>query len=1034
MSGFLARFYPGDTTAIAAVAAFVQITVVIALAAAAARLLKRRSALRHAVWLCALGCVFVSPVLAVMASRMGMGWLRIESPQSRAIVEEQLIAPDVEPLAAPPKTAVVSSPESPQLRETVNPISPAAAPIAPIQISHISKIPDDSASVDPWRAVGGALFLAWIVGAAFLGLRLLHGIYGLARLRRKAVPLNSPRMAAVLDSACRGLGVQKLSPIRTSPLAPGPAAVGVFFPCVLLPEGMLDALDDGQLRDVLIHECAHLLRRDPLVGLLQRLAGAFFWPHPLLPYLNRRLSRAREEVCDDYVLRAGDAPAYARTLLILSENGGRALLAAPGLIDPNWKLEDRVAGLLDPRRIPMTRVHPMTFICLAATLLAACTAGAVVCAGGEPAKDNKPVPKEAKAADAAVDVSKAVIEGVVVDEASRPVGGAVVRVVSYTPSPGPTPAHTAADGTFRLVLNQASARYTVIIASAEEGARQGIFKFHDTVLPQTVQARVVVKPSRKMTVRVTDAAKKPVEDAAVGALDYSTLLANAETDAQGTVSLRWPRDARIFQVVALKPQAGLDYFENYLFLPADNIGEPPAQVDLVLDGARTISVSAVDSADKPLAGVELNPWLVKKKGKLSPVNLGGSRLKYISARTDHDGLAAFDWIPSDVQDIVPILYDGKEYSLPNPPQQNPTPPYGTLTAKLFRKTPISGKVTLPNGKPAAGVLLQVEGLRSRNVVRTKADGSYSLLVDPNQTYIIAVTDENWAAPNYTNVVVGDESPPVRFDFRLGKGAILRGKVTFGQDDKSAPNKVVTVIQQGVLARLVRWAETGSDGRYAIRLGPGNYEIRGALQRDQPWGVTVKEEQTIDKDFHLARLTELERLRGVVLAETVDGKPVAGAILRAMAVRSNGSGMYKGVADEAGRFELRRPPVKTLLYARNPEGKLAAIVTIGEDEETVKVVLSSAGKILGRVLDKSGKPEKGVPILYGPRLGPQDKPFNTYVNTQTDDAGRFTLLGVVPGSECSISVLDGKSDRRIKVAPAAKAETLDLGDLVPDAKK
>jgi hypothetical protein len=179
---------------------------------------------------------------------------------------------------------------------------------------------------------------------------------------------------------------------------------------------------------------------------------------------------------------------------------------------------------------------------------------------------------------------------------------------------------------------------------------------------------------------------------------------------------------------------------------------------------------------------------------------------------------------------------------------------------------------------------------------------------------------------------------------------------------------------------------------------------------------------------------LERLRGVVLAETVDGKPVAGAILRDMAVRSNGSGMYKGVADEAGRFELRRPPVKTLLYARNPEGKLAAIVTIGEDEETVKVVLSSAGKILGRVLDKSGKPEKGVPILYGPRLGPQDKPFNTYVNTQTDDAGRFTLLGVVPGSECSISVLDGKSDRRIKVAPAAKAETLDLGDLVPDAKK
>ena len=49
----------------------------------------------------------------------------------------------------------------------------------------------------------------------------------------------------------------------------------------------------------------------------------------------------------------------------------------------------------------MTRVHPLTFACLAATLLAACTAGAVVCAGGEPAKDNKPAAKETKSHDAA---------------------------------------------------------------------------------------------------------------------------------------------------------------------------------------------------------------------------------------------------------------------------------------------------------------------------------------------------------------------------------------------------------------------------------------------------------------------------------------------------------------------------------------------------------------------------------------------------------------------------------------------------------
>jgi hypothetical protein len=107
------------------------------------------------------------------------------------------------------------------------------------------------------------------------------------------------------------------------------------------------------MKQIILHELAHLDRGDDWTNLLQKLLRALCPLNPALFWAERHLCLEREQACDDAVLdAAGNARAYATCLTNLAAHRlvKRAALLAPGLWKRHSELAGRVENILHRRR------------------------------------------------------------------------------------------------------------------------------------------------------------------------------------------------------------------------------------------------------------------------------------------------------------------------------------------------------------------------------------------------------------------------------------------------------------------------------------------------------------------------------------------------------------------------------------------------------------------------------------------------------------------------------------------------------------
>jgi sn-glycerol 3-phosphate transport system substrate-binding protein len=213
----------------------------------------------------------------------------------------------------------------------------------------------------------------WLAGSAILFVRLARSSVKAWRICRSGKPFHTDVRGAVATGVLRCLETDRLPTILLSDAIESPVATGLFRGAVILPAGLISKITNDQLCDVLVHECAHVVRRDPLMLYLQVAAGSLFWPIPLVHWLNRQLTAACEEICDNYVIAHRDPLRYAETLLLVASlvGQGRRRLPFVGMLHWRGKFESRIAGLIDENRNRSTRIPgPRAGLCLVAFLLA----------------------------------------------------------------------------------------------------------------------------------------------------------------------------------------------------------------------------------------------------------------------------------------------------------------------------------------------------------------------------------------------------------------------------------------------------------------------------------------------------------------------------------------------------------------------------------------------------------------------------------------------------------------------------------------
>ncbi|MEJ2144879.1 MAG: M56 family metallopeptidase [Acidobacteriota bacterium] len=201
--------------------------------------------------------------------------------------------------------------------------------------------------------VTGALTL-YLVGLTLLAVRFLLRNRGQRRWI-SGQRLADAELVETVRSLGREIGLKRAPVVRVTDEMVSPLVVGAFRPQLILSLPLWSSLSAEAARALIVHELAHLLRRDHIVRSLQAVVGLLFYFWLPVYWVCRRFNRAAELACDQWALGTTGVTRrdYARSLLTVVRSLSRDRSYASHLAFANKRssMEERFDMILNKKSI-----------------------------------------------------------------------------------------------------------------------------------------------------------------------------------------------------------------------------------------------------------------------------------------------------------------------------------------------------------------------------------------------------------------------------------------------------------------------------------------------------------------------------------------------------------------------------------------------------------------------------------------------------------------------------------------------------------